>query len=182
MVFRPHDSGGASSFPRSAISLRKGFCVATKIRIRVLSILRWRRKVSPLISSVLAPKIAASNSPHFGEAGCLFKVSVPSRPRNDSGSPAHGLAQLRVRPVFAQHQVQPHRQLAGHRHPSTALRAGFSPARDACAPPAGDRSGPARRHSVPPTVRLPPAKNARTDCLAYSCVPVAAVRRWSARW
>src|SRR5437667_2124074 len=50
---------------------------------------RGGRKVSPSISSVRAPTIAASNSPLIGEAGCLLKRSVSVfRPPNDSGSPA----------------------------------------------------------------------------------------------
>src|SRR6266568_1321073 len=49
----------------------------------VFSQSRGGRKVSPSISSVRAPTIAASNSPLIGEAGCLLKrpVSVFRPPR-----------------------------------------------------------------------------------------------------
>jgi hypothetical protein len=95
---------------------RKWFCDSTTAR--VLSESGGGRKVTPTISSgsELPPIVASSNSPHFGEAGCLRKRSVGLRPQHDSGSPAHGLAQLRVRPVLAQHHIQPHGQLARYRN------------------------------------------------------------------
>ena len=51
-----------------------------------------------------------------GRQAAYSSARLCRRPQDDSGSPARPPAQLRVRPVFAQHQVQPRGQLSGHRH------------------------------------------------------------------
>src|SRR5439155_9039717 len=125
----------------------------------VLSQSRGGRKVSPSISSVRAPTIAASNSPLIGEAGCLLKPSVSVyRPQNDSGSPA-------PRPCTVARNSSSRATSDTTWWPACAPPLPW-PGRDVCAPPGDDKSGPVRRHNAPPTVPLPPARNAETNCPA----------------
>src|SRR5437879_12170142 len=72
---------------------KRHFALAAKVlRFRprlMFSQSRGGPKVSPYISSVRAPTLAASNSPLSGEAGCqLMRPVSVVRPQNDSGSPA----------------------------------------------------------------------------------------------
>src|SRR6266566_3641946 len=71
-----------------SLGLRLPLLFACRPRL-VFSQSRGGHKVSPSISSVRAPSIAASNSPLIGEAGCPLKRSVSVfPPQNGSGSPA----------------------------------------------------------------------------------------------
>ena len=67
----------------------------------------------------------------------------------------NGLTELRVRPVFTQHQVQPRGQFSGHGHLGDAAILG---------PPGDDRSVSAADPTAPRSVPLPPAKSAETNC------------------
>ena len=144
------------------------------------------RRVSPPISSVRAPTIVASNSPLVGEAGCPLKASVSVlRPQNDSGSPAQ-------RPCTVARTSSP-RATSGTTSWLACGRPPLSPVPDACASPTGDRSGPARCHSAPHSVPLPPARSAGTEgveeklCLKKRAVAVVGVvgtvnRRFKGLW
>jgi len=99
---------------------QRHFALAEKLltsRLRLVFLSRGRRRVPPPISSVLS-----CNHDSFirtprssGRLPTKHSVSV-FPPQNDSGSPAQRPAQLRVRPVFAQHQIQPRGQFPRHCH------------------------------------------------------------------
>src|SRR5207245_10357030 len=129
------------------------------------------RKVSPPISSVLTPTIAASNSP-LVRGGRLPTQAVGSclPPQNDSGLPA-------PRPCIVARTSSP-RATSGTTSPPTCGPLPPWPARDVCAPPAGDRRGPTQHLSAPRSGPPPPAENPQTNCPACRCLPAAAVRRW----
>src|SRR5271165_765965 len=151
-MFWRHLSVSAKS---RAISLWwKRFDVQTKA---VLLESRGGRRVPPAISSVRAPMICASNSPLF-RGGRLPTQPVGSvlPPQDDSGSPA--------RPPCTVARTSSLRATSGTTSPPACAPPPLWLERDACARPDDDRSGPARRRSAPPSVPLPPAESAETDC------------------
>src|ERR1700758_4727722 len=81
-------------------------------------------------------------------------VGSSFRPRNDSGSPTPS-------PCTVARTSTPRATSDTISWPAFAPPL-LSPARDACAPPGGDRSGPTRHPCAPPTAPLPPARIAAT--------------------
>src|SRR5579863_10267434 len=90
------------------------------LRIRpkpcVLSIVRWTQGLTIHLFGTGSHNCCCELPAPRGGRLPTQAVGFCFPPQDDSGLPAHGLAQLRVIPVLAQHQVQPHRQFARHRH------------------------------------------------------------------
>ena len=118
--------------------------------------------------------VRASNSPLLGEAGCLVKRSVLSFHHGMTRARLHDRpAQLRVRPVLAQHQVQPHRQFACHRRfGQSAMFAHGQATIEA------SQLHVARRHLA----RFHQQKTQKRTALLADPPQLLAVRRCCARW
>src|SRR6266581_2875378 len=97
------------------VAVALAFCVPTKAR--VLSISRWTQGLTIHLFGTCSPQLLLRTPRSSGRQAAHSSARFLSSVHRMTRAHLHnGLAQLRVIPVLAQHQIQPRGQLARHRY------------------------------------------------------------------